>query len=134
VNGRYQYPPALRLLRPAEFKTVFDSATFKIGQSHFLLLACPNGLDHARLGLVIAKKKVRLSVERNRIKRITRDSFRHQQYGLPPVDLVMIARQDLADLDNATLHQALLDAWKRLGRKFAKQATQKPADPGTSQA
>jgi ribonuclease P protein component len=134
VNGRYQYPPALRLLRPAQFKTVFDSATFKIGQSHFLLLACPNGLDHARLGLVIAKKKVRLAVQRNRIKRVTRDSFRHQQASLPPVDLVMIARQDLADLDNATLQQALLDAWKRLGRKFARQAPPQPAQTGNTQA
>ena len=118
MNGRFSYPQVLRLRRPAEFKAVFDGAVFKIGQPQFLLLANPNGLQHPRLGLVIAKKKVRLSVDRNRIKRITRDSFRRQQHDLPAVDLLMIARQDLATLDNETLHQALLDAWKRLNRKF----------------
>jgi len=120
LNGRFSYPNVLRLRRPAQFKAVFDSASLKIGQQHFMLLATPNELGHARLGLVIAKKKVRHAVERNRIKRITRDSFRRQQHELPAVDLLMIARQDLAALDNKALHQALLDAWSRLNRKFRK--------------
>lgn len=127
MNGRYQYPPALRLLRPAEFKAVFDGATFKVGQSQFLLLARPNGLEHARLGLVIAKKKVRLAVERNRIKRVTRDCFRLQQGVLPAVDLLLIARQDLSVVDNADFRAALLDAMKRLTKKAKRQA---PADTG----
>ena len=134
MNGRFSYPNLLRLRRPAEFKAVFDSAALKIGQPQFLLLASPNGLQHPRLGLVIAKKKVRHAVDRNRIKRITRDSFRRLQHDLPPVDLLMIARQDLAALDNKALHQALLDAWARLNRKFRKAAPagsdSKGAEPG----
>lgn len=131
MNGRYRYPPALRLLRPAEFKLVFDSAEFKVGQPRFLVLARPNGLEHPRLGLVIAKKKVRLAVQRNRIKRITRDSFRLQQHSLPPVDLLLVARADLGMLENADLHAVLLDTWKRLAKKYKRQAS---ADTGATDA
>jgi ribonuclease P protein component len=130
LNGRFSYPKLLRLRRPAEFKAIFDAAQFKIGQPQFLMLASPNGLQHPRLGLVIAKKKVRLAVQRNRIKRITRDSFRRQQHELPAVDLLLIARQDLGALDNESLHQALLDAWKRLQRKARQATPQKPDSKG----
>lgn len=118
MNTQFGYPNLLRLRRSAEFSAVFDGAAIKVSQHGFLILANPNQLGHPRLGLVIAKKKVKLAVERNRIKRITRDSFRRQQHQLPPVDLLLIARQELGQLDNPTLHLALQEAWKRLNRKW----------------
>ncbi|HEX6591594.1 MAG TPA: ribonuclease P protein component [Moraxellaceae bacterium] len=111
------FPRSSRLLRPAEFQAVFDSAGFKVGESGFLLLVRPNGSDHPRLGLVVAKKKVRRSVDRNRLKRVVRESFRLHQAALPAVDVIFMARNDLVTLANADLHQALAQAWKRLRRK-----------------
>lgn len=105
------------MLRPAEFQTVFDSTAFKVGEQHFLLLVRPNGLDRPRLGLVIAKKKVRLSVERNRLKRTIRTSFRLIQAELPPVDVIFLARNDLGSLASADLALQLDKSWKRLARK-----------------
>ena len=105
------------MLRPAEFQAVFDSAGFKVGESGFLLLVRPNGSDHPRLGLVIAKKKVKRSVDRNRLKRVVRDSFRLHRAMLPAVDVIFLARNDLVDVANADLHSALVQAWKRLRRK-----------------
>jgi ribonuclease P protein component len=116
------------LLRPAEFQAVFDSAGLKVGESGFLLLVRPNGSDHARLGLVIAKKKVRRSVDRNRLKRVVRDSFRRHLATLPAADVIFMARQDLANLPSADLHAALVQAWKRLRRKMD---SSRPAGSGT---
>ncbi len=125
LNGRCGFPPTHRLLRPAEFQAVFDSAAFKVGEAQFLLLVRHNGLDHPRLGLVIAKKKVRRSVDRNRLKRTVRESFRLHQASLPAADLIFMARNDLATIPSETLRQALVQGWKRVQRKAAKSAAEK---------
>lgn len=112
------FPRSSRLLRPAEFQAVFDGAEVKVGDTGFLLLVRPNGGDQARLGLVVAKKKVRRSVDRNRLKRVVRESFRLHRAALPAVDVIFMARNDLATLASADLHRALAQAWKRLRRKM----------------
>lgn len=122
-----RFPPALRLLRPAEFQAVFDGAQYKVGEAGFLLLARANACGHARLGLVIAKKKVRRAVDRNRLKRIVRNSFRLHQADLPATDVIFMARQDLAQRPAPELHAALGQAWKRLRRQVEKA---RPADSG----
>lgn len=106
-----------RLLTPRQFKTVFDSPSGKAPGKHVLLLARTNDLDHPRLGLVIGKKSVKLSVERNRLKRLIRDSFRHNQDLLGGVDIVVVARKGLGDLENPELHQQFGKLWKRLARQ-----------------
>lgn len=128
MSARYRFPRTHRLLRPAEFQTVFDSTAFKVGEQHFLLLVRPNGLDRPRLGLVIAKKKVRLAVERNRLKRTIRDSFRLHQAELPAVDVIFMARNDLGSLLSADLATQLHKSWKRLARKAGTSAVAPPAD------
>lgn len=95
-----------RLLKASEYKSVFDDAVLKISNQHVLFLARPNGMPHSRLGLVIAKKNVRLAVQRNRIKRIVRESFRIHK-GLPGIDIVVLARRGLDLLDNPALHTQL---------------------------
>lgn len=82
-----------------------------------MLLACSNGLTHPRLGLVIAKKNVRLAVERNRIKRLVREYFRLHQCDLPAIDCIFLARRGLDQMDNADLTRQLHGQFKRLIRK-----------------
>lgn len=105
-----------RLLIPRQFKAVFDSPTAKVPGKHVLLLACPNDLEHPRLGLVIGKKSVKLSVGRNRLKRLIRDSFRLNQDSLAGWDIVVVARKGLGELDNAEVTQQFGKLWKRLAR------------------
>ena len=105
-----------RLLTSRHFSAVFDSPTGKAPGRSVLLLARDNGLDHPRLGLVIGKKSVKLAVERNRLKRLIRDSFRLHQEMLAGLDIVMVARKGLGDLDNPELHQQFAKLWKRLAR------------------
>nr|WP_218626518.1 ribonuclease P protein component [Pseudomonas sp. dw_358] len=98
------------------FKAVFDSPSGKVPGKNLLLLARENGLDHPRLGLVIGKKSVKLSVERNRLKRLMRDSFRLHQEILVGWDIVIVARKGLGDVENPELHQHFGKLWKRLAR------------------
>ncbi|WP_177344925.1 ribonuclease P protein component [Pseudomonas sp. PA15(2017)] len=112
-----------RLLTPRQFKAVFDSPSGKAPGKSVLLLARNNELDHSRLGLVIGKKSVKLSVERNRLKRQIRESFRLNQDNLVGWDIVVVARKGLGDLQNAELAQQFGKLWKRLARsKPAQQA------------
>lgn len=119
-----------RLLTPQQFKAVFDSASNKVPGKNVLLLARDNQLEHPRLGLVIGKKSVKLAVERNRIKRQIRESFRHNQNILDGVDIVIVARRGIADLSNIELRQQFDKMWKRLARQRipALQTVTTPAD------
>ncbi|MDO8332901.1 MAG: ribonuclease P protein component [Pseudomonas sp.] len=108
-----------RLLTPRQFKAVFDSPSGKVPGKNVLLLARLNNLDHPRLGLVIGKKSVKLSVERNRLKRQIRESYRHSQTALSGWDIVVVARKGLGDLENTELAQQFGKLWKRLARSKA---------------
>lgn len=52
-----------------------------------MLYVRPNGLDHARLGVVVAKRLAPRAVTRNMVKRLTRELFR--QAALPTVDCIV---------------------------------------------
>ncbi len=114
------YPRQLRLLTGGDFKRVFDNAAIKVSEQPLLILSSPNGLDHPRIGFVISKKNIRRAVKRNRVRRIIRESFRLHQHELPPVDLVILARKGLDNLDNPELHKMIKRCWSRLNKKAQK--------------
>ena len=103
-----------RLLSPRQFKQVFDFPSGKVSGRHLLVLVRQNDLTYSRLGLVIGKKNVRLSVERNRIKRQARESFRQNQQQIGNWDVVVIARKGLADQSTPELVEQFNKLWKRL--------------------
>ena len=117
---------SLRLLGSGDFQQVFDSASFRISHQHLLLLACHNGRGFPRLGLVVAKKHLRLAVDRNRIKRLCRESFRKRQADFADLDLILLSRNGLDKLDNASVFSLLDHQWQRLLKKVRQQA-EKPA-------
>ncbi|MDB5821469.1 MAG: rnpA [Herminiimonas sp.] len=55
--------------------------------AHFVLYARSNGLLHARLGVVVAKRLAPRAVTRNTVKRVTRELFRLAE--LPAMDFVV---------------------------------------------
>ena len=113
----YSFKKPLRLLDANAYKTVFDHAQLKVSRQQVLYLARKNGTTTPRLGLVIAKKNVRLATQRNRIKRIVRESFRLQQHRLAGIDTVVLARGGLDKLDNKALHTLFNQLWQRLHEK-----------------
>ncbi len=122
----HAFPKSLRLLNSGDFQAVFDQAPFRATHQHFLILARTNQSNWPRLGLVIAKKHVRLAVERNRIKRQIRESFRHRQALLAGLDVIVLARKGMDDLTNHQLSEQLEQQWQRLIRKARQSLTPKP--------
>ena len=113
----FSFGKSLRLLNAADYKAVFDDAQFKVSKQQVLLLARANGLDHPRVGLVIAKKNVRLAAQRNRIKRIIREQIRLSQHQLSAIDVIVLARRGLDQLDNSALHQMFDELLRQLDKK-----------------
>jgi len=87
----HRFPKAARLLRPREFRHVYETGLSKsIGPLH--LFAAPNHLDHTRIGLSVSRR-VGIAVRRNRIKRLLREAFRLARPALPHgYDLVINVR------------------------------------------
>jgi ribonuclease P protein component len=108
-----------RLLKAAEFSRVFDKAV-RSSDQYFTVLARPNEFDSPRLGLAISKKKARLAVTRNRLKRIIRESFRLQQHELYCADFIVMAGQKGGSANNHRLLQSLEKHWQKLNKLCAK--------------
>ncbi|EPF81712.1 ribonuclease P protein component [Acinetobacter rudis] len=125
----YSFGTERRLRCAADFKGVFDGALLKVHQPHFLFLATINKQPNSRLGLVVAKKKVRRAHERNRIKRLARESFRLNQQHIDMLDIVVMPKVGIETISNAELHQQLQMAWlklQRLAKKHHNIATSLP--------
>jgi ribonuclease P protein component len=58
----------------------------------FDVYVCRNTQGWARLGLVVGRRELPRAVDRNRVKRVLRESFRQTQAGLGEVDVVIRLR------------------------------------------
>ena len=123
----FAFAKPLRLLNAAQYRAVFDSAPVRAAQPQFLILARPNELDHPRLGLVIAKKHVRNATDRNRIKRIARETFRLRQHELFPLDAIVLARGGAGELDNTALTKIFRKLWRKLDQRARNPQPDNPA-------
>ncbi|NWN92125.1 ribonuclease P protein component [Marinobacter adhaerens] len=121
------FPKSHRLLRPVDYGKVFNDVQLKVPHRNFLILATPNNLGHARIGLIFAKKNLKLAVQRNRVKRQVRETFRHQP-DLPGMDIIVLGRQGLAVLDNQSIRTSLNSLWQRLVKKYHQLPPSRPAD------
>ena len=102
----FAFPRHNRLLNGTEFKQVFDHA-HRVSNPHWTVLTWKHGEPKSRLGLAIAKRFVRRAHERNRLKRIARETFRHFGNRLQGVDFVVMSGKAALTADNQTLHTQL---------------------------
>lgn len=109
----------LRLLTADNYQAVFASAQ-RFGNHSFTVLVRENGLGHARLGLAISKKSAKRAVDRNRIKRKFRESFRMNQNNLPNVDVIAMSKHSANILDNKEMQKQIDLQWHFIQKKFAK--------------
>ncbi|WP_109340957.1 ribonuclease P protein component [Saliniradius amylolyticus] len=114
--GENQFSRELRLLTPTHFEYVFQQATPAVSPQ-LTLLARHNQLKHPRLGITLSKKRVKTACQRNRIKRILRESFRHRQHQLPSIDIVVVGKSGLDQLTNQQIFDLLERQWKKLSHR-----------------
>ncbi len=111
-------PKHAKLLKAADYNHVFDKPV-RSSDRYFTVLARPNELLHARLGMAFSKKKVRRAVSRNRLKRISRESFRLTEEKFS-ADFVVLAGAQCAKATNQQLFLSLEQHWQQLNKKCAK--------------
>lgn len=116
------FPREARLLSGGAFKRVFDARQVESNRYFRIHWAGhPKSEDGpptcspaaARLGLAIAKRVARRAVDRNRIRRVARESFRQRRQKLRPVDFVVLAKPPATEADSRTLKLALEQLWLR---------------------
>ncbi|HTX23061.1 MAG TPA: ribonuclease P protein component [Steroidobacteraceae bacterium] len=115
---RLGFPPRRRLRRKSDFERVYARGR-RWGDGFFAIIVSANRTGEARLGLAVAVKTVGSSVERNRIRRVIRETFRLRQHELPGVDLVVSARPQARGARNEQLRASLNTLWDRVIQQCA---------------
>lgn len=100
------FPKRFRLITANDYRQVFRNPK-RVSTPELLFLFSKNDHVSSRLGLAIAKKQLPLAVDRNRVKRLIRESFRNKRNQLNSVDIVVMARKKLLNMDNNEIRQQL---------------------------
>lgn len=108
------FPRELRLTTGREYSRVFRGAD-RSGDRFFTVLAKLNPLSVARLGLAISKRVAPRAVDRNRLRRLARESFR--QLELVPLDYVVMAQKEAVNATNPKLLSSLNGHFLRLSQR-----------------
>ena len=107
---------AHRLHKTDEYSSVFAFRRALRGR-FYMVHYRPNGLDTARLGVVVAKKLAKRANTRNLVKRIARELFRRHRESLPALDMVVRLQAPVAKATRAELNQDLLALLHKLPRQ-----------------
>jgi ribonuclease P protein component len=102
-----------RLISKHDFDAVF-AKPHKISRKHFVVLNRPNQVECVRLGIIIRKLQVKRAVDRNRLRRIVRESFREHKNQLKKLDIVMILRSECTPLSKKSLREIIDSLWSDL--------------------
>ena len=104
------FPASHRIKSNSQFQGVFRDAK-KVSRNGFHIFLKQNSLDFSRLGIVISKRCVKKAVDRNKFKRIIRESFRLSRNNLRKYDFVFLARRNLQNMEKEVLRQDLESIW-----------------------
>lgn len=116
------FPKKRRLLKSREFQQVFDRVEIKQGGSHFTLLARKTVRLCSRVGIIVSKRVAKNASERNRLKRLIRETFRagplnQANEDKQALDILVLAKRSCEELENAALLSLLEKQWQKLHRK-----------------
>lgn len=111
-RSRLTFPSQRRLRRKWDFEQLYARGR-RLGNAHFGLTLRPNDAG-PRLGMAVASKAAGGSVQRNRLRRLIRESFRLHQHELPPVDLVVSIRAGACATAPAELRSSLEGLWDKV--------------------
>jgi ribonuclease P protein component len=115
----HSFPKAARLNHPREFKQVFANGQ-RQSDACSTLISADNAQGLPRLGLVVARKTLRRAVDRNRIKRVVRESFRLHRAGLPARDIVVMPRTAAGAKPGPALRESLTRHWQKMADACAR--------------
>jgi ribonuclease P protein component len=85
---------------------VFKGAE-RLSNRDFTLLSAARPDAPGRLGLAVSKKQLRRAVDRNRFKRLIRETYRQRHSELPGRDIVVMVRGQAVSRSNVELFRSL---------------------------
>lgn len=114
-----RFPRSKRLLKKQQFRDVLSHGKKHVAEC-FVFYIKKNDQNTAKLGIIVAKRFVKLAVKRNTIKRIIRESFR-QSDNMPSLnlDIVIVCRSNLSKLNKSQLRAELNQRWEKLATIYA---------------
>lgn len=115
-------PPQARLKTAAQFKQALEGRRLSGPSLSLVYRQSAPARDGPRLGLAISRRQLPRAVDRNRIKRLARESFR-QRTGLPGADVVLMAARTARQCSNTQLRATLDTLWNQLTARCAKSST-----------
>lgn len=113
--GAFRFPRAARMLKPGDFARL-RGAGRRIGSRYFSAEYRTTDDTAARVGLAVSRRVSKLAVQRNRLKRLVRESFRHRRAAFAPLDVLVIARSAAVVIPGPELLADLDLLWSKLPR------------------
>lgn len=114
------FPHAAHVRAAADFTRCFASGR-KAGGRYFRCVFRPatdtDPAPIARLGMAVSRKVDTRAVERNRLRRLIREWFRHRRAGFMPGDLIVSGKPEARGIDAARLFDDLDTMAQRLALK-----------------
>ena len=106
MKGAFTYPRSARILNKREYNQVFNKGSVQKTPG-LVVYSFLNSLESSRLGVITSKKSAKKAFDRNRIKRLCKNTFRLKRNLLLSKDFVILARAKAKHLSNQELVQCL---------------------------
>lgn len=110
------FPRTARLLTAADYSSVF-SKNKRLSDKYWTILISRSQHEEPRVGLAVAKKRAKRAVDRNRLKRIVRETFRHSKAQLAGTDIVVMNRDHTLRASNTELRESLVRLFEKASAK-----------------
>ncbi|ADD79853.1 ribonuclease P protein component [Candidatus Riesia pediculicola] len=105
-----KFSKKFRLSKKKFFDRAFKNPK-KVSYNGIVIFAKENFLQYPRIGLIISKKNIKHSSERNRIKRLIRECFRLNLFFLKKMDFIVLVKRNLKNLENRRINKTLNKLW-----------------------
>jgi ribonuclease P protein component len=119
---RLRFPPQRRVRRKVDFESAYKRGR-RFSDNLFTMTVRVNDVGGPRLGLAIAARTIGNAIARNRLRRIIRESFRHEQHRLPAADIIVGAKVGARNAPDPLRRQSLAALWKKIASQCAPSST-----------